>query len=78
MRRRAATGVLLGALAFSAPLAAQQDAGAPCGDGSEDPAALSRQAMSLLPRGGASAQRSATEAARRLLRRGRRWGATVH
>jgi len=73
--RRASPGLTL---ALLAALAAAQEASAPCPDGSEDAAALSRQAMSLLPRAGAPPQRSATELARRLLRRGRRWGATEH
>ena len=63
---------------ISLSLAAQQESPARCRDGSEDAAALARQAMSLLPHGGAPAQKSAVDLARKLLRRGRPYGAPVH
>jgi tetratricopeptide (TPR) repeat protein len=74
--RRAVSGILVASLALAAAVA--QEAPTRCPDGTEDAAALARQAMSLLPRGGAPAQRSAVDLARRLLRRARPYGATVH
>jgi len=81
-RVRAMSRVAAG-LAFVVSLhrpASAQDVAAsfPCPDGTEDPAALARQASSLLPRGAAPASRAAVDSARRLLRRGRRFGAPVH